>query len=228
MILLFLILLVTSCHTSIPELNKSGNNISELIPKNWILISKAEGDINNDGYNDLAFVIQSTYKRNIYKNKGEPGSKTIDLNPRIFAIYFKDPISGKYNLRIQKDRFILIKDSPIMEEPFEDMKINNKGVLIIYFNIWYNAGSWSAVRHIYKFKLYNNKFKLIGYDRNELIRNTGETTDYSYNFLTNKMKISKGNVSNDEPDSIIWKNINNQKEIFLEDIEEIYQIKILE
>lgn len=213
-ILLFLLLLVTSCHNSIHELNISGNNISELIPKNWILISKAEGDLNNDGYNDLAFVIQSTYKRNIYKNKRELGSKTIDLNPRIFAIYFKDPISGKYNLRIQKNRFILIKDSPIMEEPFEDIKINNKGVLIIYFNIWYNAGSWSTVRHIYKFKFYNNKFKLIGYDRNELIRNTGETTDYSYNFLTNKMKISKGNVSNDEPYSIIWKNMNNQKEIF--------------
>ncbi len=190
-------------------LKENGNTLKSIIPNSWNILDSKTGDLNQDGISDLVFVIQNTDKSNIRLNNGL-GNNTIDLNPRILGVYFGDK-SGKFTKRLVSKDFIILRDSPTMDEPFEGISITKKGVLNINFRFWYSAGTWTMSNHKYKFRFQGNEFALIGYDSNEAHRATGETTDYSINFLSKKMKITKGNFSKDESDSIEWKKFNLKK-----------------
>ena len=195
----------------------NGETLENIIPDNWKLLDSTSGDLNQDGISDLVFAIQKTDRNNIELNDGL-GTDTIGLNPRILAIYFGNN-SGGFNKKLVSEHFIILRDSPTMDEPFEGFNINKKGILEINYRFWYSAGSWSMSNHKYKFRFQNNEFALIGYDSNEAHRASGETTDYSINFLTRKIKITKGNFSNDEPESEEW------KEFYLEELLTIKSIK---
>ncbi len=58
----------------------------------------------------------------------------------------------------------------------------------------------------YKFKYTNREFALIGADKKEFMRNSGEMEARSYNFLTNKMSVTTGNEFDDkEKKKVKWK-----------------------
>ena len=79
--------------------------------------------------------------------------------------------------------------------------------------------------HKYRFRFQNNEFALIGYDSNEAHRASGETTDYSINFLTKKMKITKGNFSDDEPESVEWKEFHLEKLLTIKSIKKPFELE---
>jgi len=106
-----------------------------------------------------------------------------------------------------------------MDEPFDGFEISKEGVLGINFLFWFSAGSWSMSTHKYKFRFQNNQFELIGYNSSDSHRASGATTDYSINFLTKKMKITKGNFSNDNPELIEWKKFDLDSPLTIEKIE---------
>ena len=187
---IFAILMCLNCFgQSELILSDNGETLENIIPNNWKLLDSTSGDLNQDGVSDLVFAIQKTDRNNIELNDGL-GTDTIDLNPRILAIYFGSK-SGGFNKKLVSEHFIILRDSPTMDEPFEGFNINKKGILDINYRFWYSAGSWSMSNHKYRFRFQNNEFVLIGYDSNEAHRASGETTDYSINFLTKKMKITK-------------------------------------
>ncbi|HEY8402251.1 MAG TPA: hypothetical protein VIK89_13375 [Cytophagaceae bacterium] len=188
-------------------LKAEGKSLDDLIPKGWVLLDSAYGDLNKDGIKDLAFVIQDTNPSNLEFNDNTFGNDTINLNPRILGIYFGNS-TGAFKKQLQSNDFIILRDSPTMDEPFDGLTISDKGILQINFHFWYSAGSWYASDHSYKFRFQNSKFALIGYDSHSAHRATGETTDYSINFLTRKMSITKGNFSEDKPESVEWKSFN--------------------
>src|SRR5687768_5784191 len=43
---------------SFPRIDTYGKTIVDFIPQGWILLDSAAGDLNNDQFNDIAFVIQ--------------------------------------------------------------------------------------------------------------------------------------------------------------------------
>ncbi|WP_428740481.1 hypothetical protein [Tenacibaculum sp.] len=187
-----------------------------------ILDSKT-GDFNQDGILDIVFAIQNTDKNNIKTNNGL-GFESVDLNPRVLGIYFGTK-SGIFEQKLVSYDFIILCDSPTMDEPFEGFDINKKGVLTINFKFWFSAGSWMMSNHKYKFRFQNNDFVLIGYDSSEAHRASGETTDYSINFLSQKMKITKGNFSNDNPESIVWKKFKLKKAITIKMIKKPFTLE---
>jgi len=114
---IFAILMCLTCFgQSELILSDNGETLENIIPNNWKLLDSTSGDLNQDGVSDLVFAIQKTDRNNIELNDGL-GTDTIDLNPRILAIYFGN-ISGGFN-------------------------INKKGILDINYRFWYSAGSWS-------------------------------------------------------------------------------------
>ena len=149
-------------------------------------------------------MIQSTDSTKIESNEGL-GTDTIDLNPRILAIYFRNNTSRRFEKHMQSNEFIIQRDSPTMDEPFEGVEISKNRTLKIGFHLWYSAGSWTMSNHTYIFRFQHHRFELIGYDSHESHRGTGETTEYSINFSTRKMKITRGNFSEDTPQSAEWK-----------------------
>jgi len=184
-------------------LKNEGSSLATLVPISWKVLNHQFGDLNQDGCQDLVFVIQNTDSKYIEINEGL-GSDSIDLNPRVLGIYFGNE-AGDLFKELQSNQFIILRDSPTMDEPFEGMSISQKGILSINFRFWYSAGSWYMSNHSYKFRFQNEHFALIGYESTEAHRGSGETTDYSINFLTKKMEITKGNFAKDEPESVKWK-----------------------
>ena len=201
----------------------SGSTLEDLIPDNWRLLDSTTGDINQDGISDLVFAIQKTDPNNIEEN--EHVTETIDLNPRMFAIYFGTELGG-LKKKLVSENFIILRDSPTMEEPFKGFDISKKGFLDVNFIFWYNAGSWSMSDHKYRFRFQNNEFALIGYDSNEAHRASGETTDYSINFLTKKIKITKGNFLIDEQKSVEWVEFHLEKLLTIKSIKKPFNLNI--
>jgi hypothetical protein len=198
-----------SGQTKIPRLKENGSSFKELIPSGWQVLSSDIGDLNKDDLKDLVFVIQNTDTKNFKLNDGL-GIDTLNLNPRVLGIYFRRK-TGLYEKQLQSDSFIIIHDVPTMDEPFDGIKITKKGILEINFHIWYSAGTWETFDNSYKFEFNKNEFELVGYDYQKENRGSGETTDYSINFLTKKMSITKGNISEDKPLSIKYKTFKIKK-----------------
>ena len=190
--------------TEMIELDDYGNSLEDVIPKGWKIVSQSFGDLTADGIEDVVIVIQGTDSTKIDFNE-DIEADPIDLNPRILAIFSGGGTSRGFTKKMQANEFIIGRDSPTMDEPFDGVEITKNGTLKIDFHFWYSFGSWSTSNHTYLFRYQHHQFELIGYDSYESDRGNGETTDRSINFSTRKMKITKGNSSEDEPHSVEWK-----------------------
>jgi hypothetical protein len=179
-----------------PTIKSYGQKVSDFIPSGWTLLDTAKGDLNKDGNDDLAFVFQ--YRDSVPIAISSYGDwDTVTAQPRILLLAFYNLKAKQYELIEQSNTFILCHDNPNMEEPFQDISIS-KGILQIDFNIFMNSGGWGTFTNNYKFRYQDNEFKLIGAEYHYLNRGSGKTEDRSYNFLTRKMKVSKGAISSDK------------------------------
>lgn len=174
-----------------PAIGRTGQKPEDFVPKNWTVMGKAFGDLNADKVPDCAIVIKGNAAKFLNKNEGL-GENVYDTNPRMLIILFRNAAEKRYELAEQSNSFIMIPDSPMMSEPFQSVKIKS-GVLQLNFEAWYSAGSWGTSQVSYKFKRTNGEFALIGADKKEFMRNSGELEIRSYNFLTNRMSITTGN-----------------------------------
>ncbi len=172
------------------QLNTSVNSLEDITPKGWQLLSSSTGDLNNDGIEDIALVIENTETSNFKLNKGL-GIDTINLNPRILAIYFGTN-NHTYEKQLQADSIILLRDIPTMDEPFDSIAITNKGTLTLDFHFWFSAGSWLMSSRKYTFRYQHDRFELIGFDYWERHRGSGNTLEESINFSTKKIKTIRG------------------------------------
>ena len=190
-----------------PVLPQHGKTVGDFVPRNWETVSKVSGDLNGDNSADYVLVVKANDSKFLNKNDGL-GSDTFDTNPRVLIILFKD--ENGYKLAKQSNTFIVAPESPVMEEPFQGAAIKN-AILQLDFEIFYSAGSWSMSQYSYKFKFLSGEFALIGADRIESMRNTGEMQTQSYNFLTNKLKVTTGNFTEDKPEKVRWKKLKQGK-----------------
>ena len=152
------------------------------------MLDSASGDLNRDGKADIAMVIQ--HEDSVLSVNGF--GDTVLTNPRILLVLFRDKDQKGYTLAEQNNSFILNHDDPIMDDPFEEIGIK-KGVLELRFRLFYSMGSWYVNVAIYKFRYQANSFALIGAEKLSFHRATHEFEEYSYNFLTKKRVVSKGN-----------------------------------
>lgn len=181
--------------TDYPIIESSGSIYMDFVPPNWRVAEKAWGDLNDDGNDDWAIVVKGNFGKFKQKNEGL-GVEEFDTNPRIFIVLFaKGPDKG-FSLAEQSNNFIITPESPTMSEPLHGLEIK-KGVLIVRFEEFYSAGSWSMAERTYRFRHGRIGFQLIGADKTETMRNSGETETRSYNFLTGRMEISTGTISDD-------------------------------
>jgi len=155
---------------------------------------------------DCALVIKANLSKFLNKNDWL-GSNPFDTNPRILVILFKD--QDGYRIAKQSNTFIVAPDSPTQEEPFQEVSIK-KGVLELSFQLFSSAGSWSTTSSSYRFKFLNGEFVLVGADKIDSMRNTGEMESRSYNFLTSKLKVSTGNFSSDR-EKVRWRTYRLKK-----------------
>lgn len=181
---------------SYPEIKRVSHSIADFVPKDWTVIDSAFGDLNHDKLDDIALVIQHIDSVSIIEpDDGYPD--TVLTQPRILILAFYNKITKGYDLSEQNNSFILCHDNPSMEDPFQSISIK-RGVLNIDFFIFMNMGGWGMSNNTYRFRYQENKFYLIGVDYNYTNRASGEINNRSYNFLTKKVVVGTGNISNNK------------------------------
>ena len=166
----------------------------DIVPDNWKIITSTVGDLNNDGLEDLAIVVQENDSTKLIKSTDwHPRNRTINLNTRLFAIYFKNN-KDLYTKVLQSEYVVAKKSSPDMpRDPLHKIVITNKGILQIEHNYYYDGGfSRLYYNSTLKFKYTgNNNFSLIGLEASETNNNPrAGITNYSLNMLAMREKIT--------------------------------------
>ncbi len=165
--------------------------IEDFIPAGWKTILHESGDLNNDGIDDHAIVIENTIPENIKLND-RLGQDTLNLNPRAIMVFFKE--KNGYTLVEQNDNGFIPTENdeestcladPLMTEGGISIQ---KGVLTISFQYWLSCGSWSVNNADYKFRYQDREMKLIGFDHSEFHRASGEQSSTSINLSTGRME----------------------------------------
>jgi hypothetical protein len=206
--------------TFAPTFAQTEETFSKWIPPMWKLIDREIGDLNRDGIEDVILVIEETNPDNFKKNSGS-GPSILNLNPRRLIVLLGSPSGFKELIR---------RDALLPSEHVEDMgclgdPLANGGVAIERGNLtinlqdWRSCGSYGVVNEKFTFRLQGTRFQLIGYDRSESSRSTGERSEYSTNYLTGKIKISTGlNDFSEFKAKVTWKKRQSRSAFFLDDI----------
>jgi hypothetical protein len=187
-----------------PSIKSKGQSIADFVPAGWTILDSAFGDLNKDYLDDFAIIVQHNDSVTLVNDRGD----TVLTQPRILLLLFKDSAENNFVLAEQSNSFILKHDDPAMDDPYQELAID-KEVLEITFNLFYNIGSWYVTNSVYKFRYQQGQFALIGADNSSFHRATHDFEDYSYNFLTRKRALTKGNGDKDTKKTS-WKNINIQ------------------
>ena len=199
---------------SFPEIVSRAADPQGFVPKGWKLEAKAEGDLNRDGLADAAIVLHMDDPRNLVSSDWAPDQK-YDSNPRMLAVVFgrKD---GGYDLAASDHALIPRLENQNQEDPFDGVAIVN-GTLRLDMHVFMSAGGWWMGNYRYTFRWQDGAFKLIGYDRNGVTRNTGETDEISINYLTGRKLIKTGSISSDV-DKVRREAIRQQRLISLDEV----------
>lgn len=178
------------------NIRKTASKINDFIPAGWKLAAEAKGDLNKDGLVDVALIIENTDPKNFISNADRLGRDTVNINPRILMLLFKQA-NGKYLLMAKNSGFVPSEnddESPCLADPIGEtggVEIK-KGVLIVSYQYWLSCGSYGVNTNSYTFRYQDKKFALIGLDEHYYSRASGEITKMSINFSTNSISYTEG------------------------------------
>jgi hypothetical protein len=187
-----------------PAIPAQASTQAGLVPSGWRVDKESRGDLNGDGVPDLMLVLQMTSPGNVITNS-DLGSRELDTNPRMLVVAFADKATKKYSLALANHTLIPRQTNPFMDDPLEGAAIV-KGTVQVSLTFWMSAGSWFTSQTKLTFRHQDGCFRLIGYDSRGTHRNSGETSTVSVNYLTRKVKTTKGNIGNDR-ESVSWKTV---------------------
>jgi hypothetical protein len=187
-----------------PALPAQAQTQAGLVPKGWTVETESRGDLNGDGAPDVMLVLHMTDPRNVITNDGL-GTSQLDTNPRILLVAFAEKATNRVALALADHTLIPRHINPLMDDPLEDAAIV-KGTVQVSLSFWMSAGSWLTSQTKFTFRYQDGCFKLIGYDSTETRRNTGEMSTVSVNYLTKKVKVTKGSIENDRT-TVSWKTV---------------------
>ncbi|MGE8683582.1 MAG: hypothetical protein ACN6OV_03685 [Acinetobacter sp.] len=198
-------------------------NYQSFIPKNWKILEKAQGDLNQDGQADIALIIADTNPDNFVANAGL-GSDVLNLNERRLLVLFKQ--AQGYQLAASNSTLPTEGDaeSPCLADPLGETEALSiqKGLLKVHLHYWLSCGSWYVTNHIYTFRDQDHAFKLIGYDVNDFHRASGDITAQSINFITGKVKSTTGENEFSEsaqPTKVQWSTLKKRYTLKLEQVQ---------
>ena len=196
-----------------PKLPASAASAAGFAPRGWKVERAITGDLNRDGRPDLAVILKGTDPKCVVPTENAGGSP--DTNPRLLLVAF----AGKagFTLQLANATVIPRTDDPYMDDPLnlDDFAIRG-GVLRLALNFWRSMGGWTTYSSTLSFRWDGQRFPLIGFDRETLRRNSGETETLSVNYLTGRTVIAKGSIEDDARGTSRQQRIPVQKTASLE------------
>jgi hypothetical protein len=200
-----------------PALPRQAASAKGFVPAGWALESQVSGDLNRDGIADLALVLREQNPQNIVPNDNGLGENPLDANPRILAVAFGRQSAG-YTLALENHTLIPRREVPTFDDPLSEGGVAiERGTLRVTMGFFASAGSWATSTTTYTFRHQNGRFELIGFDRDETQRNTGETSITSINYSTGQAKLTTGSIESDE-ENVRSKSLPSREPITIEQI----------
>lgn len=153
-----------------PMLAEYGTSIEAFVPVGWRLIKQASGDLNEDGLDDIAGIIEH----------GEPYNRRAmeEAPQRILFIALRE--GAGYHLSIQKENFILEADKGgVWGDPLHSISVNHGSLLVKFY-----GGSNYRWTYDYRFRYEDDGWYLIGYTAKHWYTGNGSGKQEDYNLLT--------------------------------------------
>lgn len=160
-------------------LKPSGKSAEEIVPAGWEE-QHVLGDLNKDGIADMVIAATPNDKEHIIVR--EEDGYQFNLNQPILGIYWGRS-DGTYTCWKTYDNVLPATPNEYISITIT-LDITDRGVLTINTEAFASIGGWGAGNTTYLFRYQNNDFYLIGKDENYHMRNTGDATTDSYNYLT--------------------------------------------
>lgn len=182
------------------------------IPAGWKVEASATGDLTGDGVGDTAVVIRQTDPRLVVHNEGM-GNPELDANPRQLLVFQRTAtgfrqVAAATNLVPPAGT----PDSRCLEDPLAEGGISiARQVLSVQLNTWLSCGGWGTAINTYKFKRVSGRFRLIGFDRTEFMRNSGLGEEVSVNFLTSRKSATPYAIDDSVRRRLRWSRIKPQR-----------------
>ena len=190
--------------TTIPALPARGTSLHSFITQAWVLLDSAIGDLNKDGTQDMAFVLESKDSVTDYRYDGETICPLIiKAKVRVLALAFWDSATDSYRLALQENDFILRSDEGgCLGDPWNGLKIESGSLYMLF---WGDCNyKWNLN---YQFRYRSAEWQLIG--ATNLNYNHGIGGDeWSYNFLSGKAKHTILNGDESLKNKVEWYTIN--------------------
>jgi len=194
-------------------------DLSNFLPKGYVIFEKIYGDLNEDGSEDCIIIIKGTDKNKIIEDQYRG---KLDKNRRGIVVLFNK--NGNYELAIKNHDCFSSEneDGGVYFAPELSVDISEGNLHIRYGHGRY--GSWG-----YTFRFKNSDFELIGYDSSES-RGPVVNSETSVNFLTKKKQI-KVNINEsaeggDEVFKETWENIQVDKLVKLSIVKDFDELNI--
>ncbi|MBN3565458.1 hypothetical protein [Burkholderia cenocepacia] len=186
-----------------PQLIQRASGPDGFVPPGWKIELLLKGDLSGAKHEDLVMVLRQNDPRNIVTHDGMC-ENPFDTNPRILAVAFSQP-DGSYALTLENYTLIPRRDSPCIDDVLAEGNVAiDRRSLSLTLHRFASAGTWEMGNTTYKFRWQNRRFELIGYDDISVMRNSGEVSEVSVNFMTRKAKLSSGTVYEDNPSKVRW------------------------
>lgn len=198
---------------SAPAAAQSANSVDgPAIPSGWVEDMRASGDLTGDGRPETVLIIRDTDPARVIANDGL-GADSLDTNPRRLLVFekaaddFRQIAAGDHVVPPSGS-----EDTPCLVDPLEDggLSISHR-VLSLNLRFWTSCGSWGTSGNTYKFRLEGDRFRLIGFDKTEFMRNTGSGEQISVNFLTLRKKVSPYSIDGETKGKVRWSSIEPQR-----------------
>jgi hypothetical protein len=180
-----------------PDPPRHAATLAGFVPKQWKLTQQAVGDLNGDHIADAALAIWMDDPRNKIHPSYDPKNR-YDTNPMMLVVVFGRK-SGGYDLVTANHELVPRRTNPNQDPPFNGVAIAN-GVLRVKMHEFLEAGGWWLGKKSFAFRWQDGTLRLIGYDRDGIVKNTGATDVVSVNYPARRMVVKIGTMSGDEPD----------------------------
>lgn len=211
-----IVIYVSFCFT-----DADADDYSSWVPEGWRLERTVTGDLDKDGIADAVLVLQEVDPLKRVHNKGL-GAPELDTNPRRLVVLLKSP-DGLRKVA-ETSRFLPPENdaqSPCLADPLAEGGVRiERGLLFIDLHYWLSCGGWGVSHSTFTFRLEKGRFRLIGLDGYEYMRNSGKRSETSTNFLTGKKKSTTGLNEFNEPakPNVSWERLPAMKPIYLDEM----------